>query len=111
MLKTRPQKPFSPTPILQLLAHMSHEIPFGFFGGFGGKPNVSRLSACALSVILSACSGFSRMHCKQTPRRLEISFDCLPQIWHRPNKVHQENLGTNLFLRCYFVSSRRDKPI
>jgi hypothetical protein len=45
MLKTNPQKPLPLTPILQLLAHMPHEIPFGFFGGFGGKPNLSRLCA------------------------------------------------------------------
>jgi hypothetical protein len=85
MLNTSPQNPFPPIPILQSLEQMPHEIPIESLGGFGGNPNTSRLSACTLSVILMAFSGFPRIQDRQTPSLLEIIGECSPQIWHCPN--------------------------
>ena len=84
MLKARPQKPLPLAGILQLLEHMPHGIPLGSCGGFGGRPNFSRVCAWTLSVILSVSSGFFRMHFRQTPRLFEVRGECSWQIWHFP---------------------------
>jgi len=100
-LKTRPQKPFPPTPILQSLAHIPHASPFWSLGGLGGNPKVLRLSACTRSVISKASSGFSRMHRRQTPSLPDVRGELSPQSWHRPKPCTDKIMERVVFSCCY----------
>lgn len=100
-LKTRPQKPFSPTPILQSLAHIPHISPFWSFGGLGGNPKVLRLSACTRSVISKDSSGFSRIHRKQTPSLPDMRGERSPQSRHCPKPCTDKTMERVVFSCCY----------
>jgi hypothetical protein len=101
MLKTRPQKPFPPTPILQSLAHIPHASPFWSLGGLGGNPKVLRLSACTWSVISKASSGFSRIHRKQTLSLPDMKGELAPQSRHCPKPCTDKIMGRVVFSCCY----------